>query len=1229
MKTLLFYLKRTVWVVVLLATITSNGQQTKTPGLKSQPNKVLTGKQAYKAAMLFDSKDGKTRETKAIRLADDAQKRAGFEFEMLKDPKTGKIPNGIREAELKFSKKIPEGNDSKQAIATASKSAKAGDFSYWKNRGPYNVGGRTRALAIDRTNENIILAGGVSGGLWRSTNGGTSWEKVTNLGQSPSITCIVQDPRPGKEKVWYYGSGERFGNSASGGGAFYQGTGVYKSTNGGLTWGLLEATKDNDVTAFSPLDIINSIVINRVNGDIYLGTFTGVYRSQDDGKSFQEVLVGGYDNKAEVAVTSTGQVYATIDSGGDPNNGYFTTKDGDTWTEITPEVLPADYGRTVMGIDPSNENIVYFFTNNQISGAPALFKYDASAIAEEAWTDLTANLPTNIGGPVGNLNLQSGYNMVIKVSPADPNLVFVGGTNLYRSTTGFTTPAGQESWIAGYSPLNYATVYPDQHPDQHALVFYPSNPNKALTGSDGGVSVTEDITTSISPEEPVDWVSLNNGYLTTQPYHVSFDPEANSDDLLAGFQDNNTWYTNSTDPKATWESIFSGDGSYCAIADGGRTRYASAQFGSIYRYNYDETGEAVSFTRVQPAGTSGFRFITPFILDANNDNIMYLPARNRIWRNNDLDEIPLTSNGLTTVNWVGLSNTDVPEGTITSLDVSKYPVANRLYYGTSVGGIYKMDNANLDSQEVVDIASGKGLPTGFVNDINVDPSNSDRVIVTFSNYGVISLFFTDDAGETWTNISGNLEENADGTGNGPSVRSTAFLGGSQESFDSKMQRVFAATSTGLYYTFQLNGEETYWIKEPDVIGNAVADEVITRKDGFIALAAHGSGVFSARFPFFNELPEATLSVAYLLDDVVVDINNIEDTEVDVTDLFVQSNGNPIDIKFTNSNPEVVTASLDGNTIKLRFTEELTIGTEATISLVATSGKEQVAEGFTVFVSEIPIYDQNGVIAGSSSPSQFFIDFNAVSQIADDFTIPGGNTWTLERVFAVGRADNSPELTNATVILYQDNAGVPGEEVYNSGEIVPVSDPNDTNLNLLLPEPVLLESGNYWISVYANLAFGPDQTQWFWSTQNEVIGQESHFRYESLFTQSIDWTPLGDVFKFTPVDQVFQIFGTVGGADTGTSGVAVAPLTTLDATKNTSIYPNPSNKEFIFNFGDAISKSNTNITISIFNTTGNLVYTKSDINMNNSFVWDASSLTSGFYYAKVSGATTGIYKLLKK
>lgn len=1181
---------------------------------------VLKGHQLYKALKIYDSQTGAT-ETSPGHVGDRALDRLDYEFNMVKNPYTNQIPENIKSLEKEFSEGIQEGDNFKNQAQF-----KNGDYSYFKSRGPFNVGGRTRALAIDANDENIILAGGVSGGLWRSEDSGATWNQVSDIeGESQSITYIIQDTMSVDNKVWYYASGERLGNSAGlGTGAFYQGRGVYKSIDGGKRWNLLKASNDNDVRDFADLDLISKLAIQPTTGDLYVATFAGVWRSQDEGLSFTEVLDAGFDNLTEVAITPSGRIYATVDTSpqadGNPNplGGFFTSLDGETWTDITPAGLTG-FGRTIIEVDPNDENIVYFFAQNLAADA-YLFKYNALAESlEEAYTDLTANIP-RLGGVAGDLNLQGGYNMVCEVKPGDPNFIILGGTNLYRSTDGYTSPIGRDGWIAGYSPLadNFAQ-YANQHPDQHMLIYYPSDSNKVLTGNDGGVQVTLDITANVGGE-PVSWIDLNQGYLTTQPYHVAFDPEANSDDLVAGFQDNGTWYTNSTNSDAFWVEDFGGDGAYSAISDGGLTRYVSSQRGNILRFNFDNEGNFVSFSRVSPASGSGYSFINPFILDKNNDNIMYLPIGNTIWRNNDLDGLPLNT-GRTDVNWVTLSNTAVSSGNIVSLDVSKYPVANRLYYGTSTGLIYRMDNANLDDQPAVDISTGKGLPAGNVNDINVDPSNPDRVLITFSNYGIPSLFYTEDGGETWTDVSGNLEENPDGTGNGPSVRSTAFHGSDTGVLSPQTDITFAATSTGVYFTLKFEGTNTQWYREPFITNGTVADEIITRKDGFIAVAAHGNGLFSAKLPIIGlEFPESNLSVAYLLDDQTVPFEGSDPIEVDITGLFVQSKGLPIDIELTNSNPEFATVVQEEN--KLTITYKTGVVDQASIGLIARSGGEQVSEGFTINAVEFPIYEQNETTV-SSYPSQFFTDFNALSQTADDFTIPEGFSWSIKSLLAFGATNNSPVLDNATIVIFKDENGLPGEVVYNSGEIVPVPAPGSSNIELAFPDEIKLDAGSYWLSVYATLAFAPNNTQWFWSTQLNSIGKSSLFRDPSnLFqTGATDWTPGEVAFQRPdPLDQKFQIFGTI--EEGGTLSVDT-PLVTIN--NSISVAPNPSNGIFTFSFND-LAKKNKDTSFEVYSLLGNLVFSQQDIKTTSDYTWDASGINTGLYLAKIGGKT---FRILKK
>jgi hypothetical protein len=776
---------------------------------------------------------------KSFRSADNPHGRWEYERMMLVDPATGEIPANIRQRELEFAETLP--SRERRSILNKGTGTVAAT---WTSRGPFNVGGRTRALAYDISNDNIILAGGVSGGMWRSTNGGSSWTRTTSLAISvQSVTCLAQDTRSGKTNTWYYGTGEFLGNSATGGGpGFYHGDGIYKSTDGGITWNVLSSTVSGTPHQWDgDFDYVWNIVVDRSNttqDEVYAAVYGGIKRSTNGGTSWSNSLVADQNLASgafvDVAITSNGVVYGTVSSDATSQEGIFRSTDGVTWSNITPAGFPSIYRRIVIGIAPSNENIVYFLAETPSSGVHghSLWLYNAST---GTWTDRSVNIPS-FGGAVGNFDSQRSYDLVIRVKPDDPNFVLIGGTNLYRSTDGFAT-AANVSWIGGYSPANDISRYPNQHPDQHALIFHPSNPNVLLAGHDGGVSRTTNIqATSVS------WTLLNNGYLTTQFYTLAVDQAtAGNNVVIGGMQDNGTYFVNSASPTASWTDIFSGDGAYCAITDNRTAYYVSSQNGTTYRLVLSSTGSLQAFRNVTPANASGFLFINPFQLDPNDNRRMYMAGGRTIWRNNDLSAVANNNdNNKLTTNWDSLSTSTISNGSITSLAVSRTP-ANRLYFGTSAGQAYRMENAHMGNPTRSSI-TGFGFPSnGFVSCIAIDPANADNVLLVFSNYNVHSLFWSTNGGTSWTTVGGNLEQNPDGTGNGPSVRWATIL----PTGTSTMYLV--GTSVGLYSTTTLNGMQTVWAQEgANVIGKVVVPMVISRPvDGLVVAGTHANGIYTA------------------------------------------------------------------------------------------------------------------------------------------------------------------------------------------------------------------------------------------------------------------------------------------------------------------------------------------------------------------------------------------------
>ncbi len=759
------------------------------------------------------------------------QARWQWEWQRLRDPNSGKIPPGIRARELAYAATLPVAPSSSSLYKRRS----SGETD-WISRGPVNVGGRTRALAIDVTDENVILAGGVSGGMWRSDDGGATWIKTTDPSQLHSVTAIVQDTRPGKTNTWYYSTGELVGNSASAGSdGFFVGDGIFKSDDGGNSWTPLPATVSGTPQFDALFDIVWNLALDLSNlsqDEIYAATYNSIQRSVDGGNSW-EIRLGGFSSpfstRTDVAVSANGIVYATLSSEGN-DRGIWRSSDGIFWSRITPPGFPSTYGRIVIGISPVDENDVYFLAETPGSGLNdhSLWHYQSGS-----WQNLSGNLPA-YGPPVGNYESQHSYDMLIKLKPDAPNVIFIGGTNLYRSTDGFAT-RNHLAWIGGYAPVNDVSRYPGQHPDQHALVFLPSNPRVMFAGHDGGISKTLDNTAAT-----VVWDTLNNGYLTSQFYTLAIDKATEGSQwVVGGMQDNGTWGVNDETGSVPWQEFLTGDGSFSAISNGADFFYLSIQSGPAFRFSRDMS----QWTRIDPAGGSGYLFVNPFVLDPNNNNRIYLAGGDRIWRNSDVSQIPLFSEDPATVNWKQITTTQIFDGKISALGITKTP-ANRLYYGTTRGRIYRLDNSHTANPIPIEITGPNFPADAYLNCIAVNPENGDELVVVFSNYNVVSLFRSGDGGSSWSNISGNLEQNPDGSGDGPSTRWAAIMPVQGR------QYYFVGSSTGLYSTTALNGALTIWKQEsPDLIGNVVVDMVAVRPvDGLVAVATHGNGVYSRHFP---------------------------------------------------------------------------------------------------------------------------------------------------------------------------------------------------------------------------------------------------------------------------------------------------------------------------------------------------------------------------------------------
>ena len=785
--------------------------------------------------------------------------RAEYWFNQLRDPETNSIPSGIRSSELRLADQI------------ASKTFEAGtqgvnDFA-WFEIGPNDVGGRTRALAVDKEAPDRLLAGGVSGGLWESNNGGRTWRPIETDNENLSVTSIVQDPREGQRHIWYYASGEFAGNSASDVArtATYFGSGLYKSTDGGRSWAALPAAgAGNTVRLDSPFDFVTRVVVSPVTGTLFAASNVfGIYRSDDQGASFgPEILgrffpdpaLGGVNDHfwSDVVVNDQGTVLAVLSSAGfNPETTYepgvyVSNDDGVSWANITPETFPEQHGRSIIAFAPSAQHLAYIFTT---TNAFAGFREDVrlhrlhldTGIAE----DLTENLPAF--SDAGDINTQSGYNMALAVKPDDERFVVLGATNVYRSRDGFTSNTSDrlDVWIGGYDAVDDDFGhYSNHHPDQHLFVFDPQNPDRLWNANDGGIYVTDNITLP----DTVSWNSLNDGYNVTQFYTVALSGQAGDPRLGGGSQDNGTPFIRLDEGTTASTNISVGDGGHLHL--GASFAYVGFQNGTTLRLHYNAEGTPTfsRFSFIQPESAFGQLFITPFVVDPNNENFMYYAGGSILWRNDRLGELPsgqTDSFGMDT-GWSEMTGLPFIDPLIITAIAISNRQPDRLYFAASdtrainpvQPRLFRVrDASNGLGERFNDISIADAPAGGYIADIAINPEDADELLVVMSNYRIEGLYYSATSGAGFKSVEGNLMGSNGAAG--PSIRAAAILPMGDTT------HYFVGTSVGLFRTTHLDGPRTIWTPEAaDVIGHSVVTDISARSsDGVVAIGTHGRGLF--------------------------------------------------------------------------------------------------------------------------------------------------------------------------------------------------------------------------------------------------------------------------------------------------------------------------------------------------------------------------------------------------
>lgn len=870
--------------------------------------------------------------------------RAKYMFDMVKDPVTGKIPVGVLDKSYQQAMAAPE----RSTLTTEANNT-------YLAAGNLVNGGRTRALAYDvrynGTTNRVIIAGAVSGGIFRSADGGTTWTKVNGANQLHNVHWIAQDPGAGRQDIWYAGGGEHWGNSADENGATFMADGLWRSADNGVSWIKLPLNITGVTGSASavperfdhPFDFVQKIAINPLNGHVYVGCHRRLIRSTDFGVTWEVVLQGtvpsiALNGTVDVVVTGTGRVIAAVNGANDDfnlrgvwsspsgNSGTFTRIAGGSvlgvdsvanWRANSYDLITSTIylpKRIVLALAPSNNNILYVAYENgddQFGLTDIdLFRADLST-SPISWSNRSAGI-ADYGGSVGTFSTQGGYDLHVTIKPDNPDFVLLGGVNLYRSTNGFLTTANT-TWIGGYGDANLNPfLYPNHHPDQHVIAFRPDNPNEVLSGHDGGISVTTNITAST-----VAWQYAPN-YQTFQYYYVAIDPGAGRNNFMGGLQDNGTWLrdragimgtaANDSNRHVFLFPAFSGDGGSVGIANHSGSQqlvYGSSQLGTIRRAQLPNIN---SSTLIRPSGltsgsSGGFgEFVTVFKLNPSNTEDLYYVNFHRLFKTASASTVtPSTWTELT-----GVGNVIDPAANpnnnryIRAMAFSwgPYQSSHVMYIGTTDSRIFRIDDPRNATAATVPVnISIPGLPAGAnIQDIAVNPNNDNEIMAVISNYevnntNVVSVWWTNNAKSatpTWRNAEGNLITSA-------SVRSCAIVVKRDET-NTPVTEYYIGTSVGLFSainigtTLQAAGSVTWFREGGSLLGLPVVQSLAYRPvDNVLLVGTHGNGMYFTYLGTPNYTPNGVTGV----NNVIMNDKNF------ISAVFPTVSSNRVDYRIGN------------------------------------------------------------------------------------------------------------------------------------------------------------------------------------------------------------------------------------------------------------------------------------------------------------------------------------------
>jgi photosystem II stability/assembly factor-like uncharacterized protein len=703
-------------------------------------------------------------------------------------------------------------------------SAKAFKGLTFRGIGPALMSGRIADIALHPTDLSTWYVAVGSGGVWKTTNSGTTWKSIFDDENSYSTGCVVLDPS-NPETVWV-GTGENVGGRHVG-----FGDGVYKSLDGGASWNNMGLTDSQHISEIIVHPTDPNTVYVASQGPLWSpGGERGLFKTTDGGQTWTKILSDGEwtgvtdvimdprDPKVLYAATwQHHRTVATVIDGGPETGIYRTTDGGTSWTRLKSGLPKGNMGKIGLTVSPQNPDVVY-----------AVIELDNRKGGTWRSTNRGASWEKRSDAVSGGTGPH--YYQELEASPHAFDRIYILDTRMQVSDDGGKTFRRVKNTA--------------KHVDNHALAFRPDDPDWLLVGTDGGLYETFDLAEN--------WRFIAN-LPVTQFYKLAVDDAEPFYHVYGGTQDNNTQggpiRTDNVNgiTNADWFITLSADGHQPATEPGNPDIvYSESQNGRLHRTDRT-TGGVVS---IQPQPEAGdpperFNWDSPILVSPHSPTRLFF-ASQRVWRSDDRGDSwtpvspDLTKNEdrlllpvmgrqwSSTAPWdlVAMSNYN----TITSLAES--PIVEGLLWAGTDDGLLQVSADGGANWTAIPVGDIPGVPdTAFVNDIKADLFDADTAYVCLDNhkYGDFKPYLvkTTDRGRSWRSIAGDLPDR--------------HLVWRLVQDHAKPGLLFVATEFGIFFTVDGGGN---WVElQGGVPTISFRDLAIQRRENDLVGASFGRGFY--------------------------------------------------------------------------------------------------------------------------------------------------------------------------------------------------------------------------------------------------------------------------------------------------------------------------------------------------------------------------------------------------